>query len=268
MHLHRFSCFTYSPNWTQRFEGRLHQRNVNEERTIWPNVNHISILRLNLCRNLDRSNKLKAEHQIFLIACVTESFTLKIMFKLIRFVNIANGLKNSSIVSKNFARRSFCNAFRLPRTETSKFHHNCWANFEIEVNFVLKCIPAINSIQLLGRTAKYPEHKGTGAKPVIMFDVATHTNYKYLNGIIGRSKFQTIISFSKNRTENGDWNQRVDWHQVVVFRPVIIKSVLQHFLKGQRILVDGKLSYGEMKNEDGDIRPLVSIVAHKIFFFS
>lgn len=98
------------------------------------------------------------------------------MFKLIRNVNIVNGLKNSRIADGNLARRNFCDA--PPRTEKSKYHHNINFYANIEVNSVSKCYLAINSVRLLGRVGAELQQKGTAANPVISFGMATQSYYK------------------------------------------------------------------------------------------
>lgn len=69
------------------------------------------------------------------------------------------------------------------------------------------------------------------------------------------------------RLENGDWAQRTDWHQVAVFRPDLRENVKNYLTKGQRVLLFGKISYGEIRDKEGNLRPTTSIVADDITFF-
>lgn len=70
-----------------------------------------------------------------------------------------------------------------------------------------------------------------------------------------------------HRTENGDWLQRVDWHKIAVFKPQLRESVMNYLSKGQRVLLNGKVSYGEIKDKDGVTRPSTTIIADEIVFF-
>lgn len=44
-------------------------------------------------------------------------------------------------------------------------------------------ITAVNNVTLLGRVGANPQKRGTAEHPVIIFSVATHTNYKYETGL-------------------------------------------------------------------------------------
>ncbi|XP_055904091.1 single-stranded DNA-binding protein, mitochondrial [Eupeodes corollae] len=104
----------------------------------------------------------------------------------------------------------------------------------------------INNVTILGRVGADPQLKGNKEHPVVTFSVATHNNYKY---------------------ENGDWAQRTDWHRVVVFKPALRDTVMEYLKKGQRTLVQGKLTYGEITDQQGSQRPSTSIIADDIIFF-
>ena len=61
--------------------------------------------------------------------------------------------------------------------------------------------------------------------------------------------------------------QRTDWHRVCVFKPNLRESVYNFLKKGQRVLVNGRLSYGEIKDEDGNAKPTTAIIAEDVIFF-
>ena len=65
----------------------------------------------------------------------------------------------------------------------------------------------------------------------------------------------------------GETVQRTDWHKVCVFRPALRDTVYNYMKKGQRVLVKGKLYYGEIKDEEGKPRPTTSIIADEIVMF-
>ncbi|XP_075144949.1 mitochondrial single stranded DNA-binding protein [Haematobia irritans] len=104
----------------------------------------------------------------------------------------------------------------------------------------------INTVTLLGRVGADPQLRGNNEHPVVTFSVATHTNYKY---------------------ENGDWAQRTDWHRIVVFKPNLRESVMQYLKKGQRTMIQGKITYGEITDQQGAQRPSTSIIADDVIFF-
>lgn len=75
-------------------------------------------------------------------------------------------------------------------------------------------------------------------------------------------------SISNFRYESGDWVQRTDWHRIVVFKPQLRESVQNYLKKGQRTLVTGKISYGEIVDAEGNKRQSTSIIADDVIFFN
>ena len=69
------------------------------------------------------------------------------------------------------------------------------------------------------------------------------------------------------RYENGDWAQRTDWHRIVVFKPSLRDSVMAYLRKGQRTLITGKITYGEITDQEGKTRLTTSIIADDVVFF-
>ncbi|XP_037707456.1 single-stranded DNA-binding protein, mitochondrial [Drosophila subpulchrella] len=104
----------------------------------------------------------------------------------------------------------------------------------------------VNTVTILGRVGADPQLRGSQEHPVVTFSVATHTNYKY---------------------ENGDWAQRTDWHRVVVFKPNLRDTVLEYLKKGQRTMVQGKITYGEITDQQGNQKTSTSIIADDVLFF-
>lgn len=99
---------------------------------------------------------------------------------------------------------------------------------------------------LLGRVGAEPQRRGTAEHPVVVFSLATHTNYRY---------------------ESGEFMQRTEWHRVSVFKPNLRDSVMNYMRKGQRVHVSGRLSYGEVKSEDGNVKTQASVIADDVIFF-
>ncbi|XP_014477602.1 PREDICTED: single-stranded DNA-binding protein, mitochondrial [Dinoponera quadriceps] len=115
-----------------------------------------------------------------------------------------------------------------------------------DTNEATKIEKSVNSVTLLGRVGANPQKRGTTEHPVVIFSLATHTNYKY---------------------ETGDFMQRTDWHKVCVFKPNLRDAVYQFLKKGQRVMVNGRLSYSEFKDDEGNSRPSTAIIADDVIFF-
>ncbi|XP_055677349.1 single-stranded DNA-binding protein, mitochondrial [Lutzomyia longipalpis] len=105
----------------------------------------------------------------------------------------------------------------------------------------------VNNVTLLGRVGVEPQIRGTEEHPVVTFSLATHENYKY---------------------ESGDWSQKTDWHRIVVFKPNLRESVMNYLRRGQRTMVQGRISYGEITDQEGKQRVSTSIIADDVIFIN
>ncbi|XP_039294682.1 single-stranded DNA-binding protein, mitochondrial [Nilaparvata lugens] len=105
---------------------------------------------------------------------------------------------------------------------------------------------SINHVTLLGRVGADPQKRGTEQHPVVVFSLATNTNYKY---------------------DSGDFGQKTDWHRICVFKPSLRDTIYSYLKKGQRVHVTGRLSYGEIRDEQGTARTATSIIADDVIFF-
>ncbi|KAL1489932.1 hypothetical protein ABEB36_013858 [Hypothenemus hampei] len=105
---------------------------------------------------------------------------------------------------------------------------------------------SINNVTLLGRVGGDPQKKGTDEHPVVVFSLATHSNYRY---------------------ESGEFMQRTEWHRIVCFKPGLRDTVLNYLKKGQRVHVTGRITYGEVKAEDGTPKSTMAIAAEDVIFF-
>jgi len=61
--------------------------------------------------------------------------------------------------------------------------------------------------------------------------------------------------------------QRTDWHKVCVFKPNLRDAVYKYLKKGQRAMVNGRISYSEFKGTDGNVSSSTSIIADDVIFF-
>lgn len=105
----------------------------------------------------------------------------------------------------------------------------------------------MNRVTLLGRVGGDPQKRGSTEHPAVMFSLATNDNYKY---------------------DTGDWQQRTEWHRIVTFKPALRDAILQYLRKGQRALVTGRISYGEITDQEGQKKTATSIIAEDVVFFN
>ncbi|CAL8120547.1 unnamed protein product [Orchesella dallaii] len=105
----------------------------------------------------------------------------------------------------------------------------------------------VNHVNLMGRVGGDPQKRGTQEHPVVVFSVATHSNYNY---------------------QTGGVLQKTDWHRICVFKPYLRDSVYKYLNKGQRVYVTGRISYGEIKDESGTSHTTTSIIADDVIFVS
>lgn len=104
---------------------------------------------------------------------------------------------------------------------------------------------SINQVTLLGRVGIEPQLRGTDANPVVVFTLATNSNYRY---------------------ETGEVQQKTQWHRISVFKPFLRNSVHQYTRKGSRVLVQGRLVYGEITDAKGATHVTSTVVADDVIF--
>lgn len=62
--------------------------------------------------------------------------------------------------------------------------------------------------------------------------------------------------------------QKTDWHRICVFKPYLRDTVYKYMTKGQRVFLTGRVSYGEIKDEQGSSHITTSIIAEDVIFIS
>lgn len=100
---------------------------------------------------------------------------------------------------------------------------------------------------LLGRAGSDPQTKGTEDHPVVTFSIATNTKIK----------------------SSGEEAARVstDWHRVCCFQPKLREMTTKYLQRGSRVLVTGKIAYGQIVDGQGSVHQTTSIVAGNICLF-
>ncbi|XP_013777394.1 single-stranded DNA-binding protein, mitochondrial-like [Limulus polyphemus] len=104
---------------------------------------------------------------------------------------------------------------------------------------------SLNQAMLLGRVGIDPQLRGTDTNPVVVFTLATNTNYKF---------------------ETGEIQQKTQWHRISVFKPYLRNTVYQYLKKGVRVYVQGRIMYGEIIDQRGNQHVTTTIVADDVIF--
>lgn len=121
-----------------------------------------------------------------------------------------------------------------------------------DANFTLE--KSINRVQLLGRVGQDPVMRQVeGRNPVTIFSLATNEMWRTADG---------------ETTSTGEINQKTSWHRVSVFRPGLRDMAYQYIKRGSRVLVEGKLDYGEYMDKNQVRRQTTTIIADNILFLS
>ncbi|XP_074481632.1 single-stranded DNA-binding protein, mitochondrial [Sebastes fasciatus] len=121
-----------------------------------------------------------------------------------------------------------------------------------DTNLILE--RSINRVQLLGRVGQDPVMRQVeGRNPVTIFSLATNEMWRSGDG---------------ETSPTGDISQKTTWHRVSVFKPGLRDVAYQYVKKGSRILVEGKLDYGEYTDKNQVRRQATTIIADNIVFLS
>uniref|UniRef100_A0A674DFM5 Single-stranded DNA binding protein 1 n=1 Tax=Salmo trutta TaxID=8032 RepID=A0A674DFM5_SALTR len=113
---------------------------------------------------------------------------------------------------------------------------------------------AINRVQLLGRVGQDPVMRQVeGRNPVTIFSMATNEMWR---------------SGDAETSPAGDVSQKTTWHRVSIFKPGLRDVAYQYVKKGSRVLVEGKLDYGEYVDKNNVRRQATTIIADNIVFLS
>nr|XP_057922008.1 single-stranded DNA-binding protein, mitochondrial [Doryrhamphus excisus] len=113
---------------------------------------------------------------------------------------------------------------------------------------------SINRVQLLGRVGQDPVMRQVeGRNPVTIFSMATNEMWR---------------TGENEMSSSGDISQKTTWHRVSIFKPGLRDVAYQYVKKGARILVEGKLDYGEYVDKNQVRRQATTIIADNIIFLS
>ncbi|KAG2468964.1 SSBP protein, partial [Polypterus senegalus] len=111
-------------------------------------------------------------------------------------------------------------------------------------------IAAMNRVQLLGRVGQDPVMRQVeGRNPVTIFSMATNEMWRSGEGETGFT---------------GDVTQKTTWHRISVFRPGLRDVAYQYVKKGARVMVEGKIDYGEYVDKNNVRRQATTIIAVRL----
>ena len=98
-------------------------------------------------------------------------------------------------------------------------------------------------VTLLGRLGSDPELKDVGNTQVATFGMATDRRVK----------------------KDGNWEKETDWHRIVAWGKTA-EAAEKYLNKGDVAFIEGRVSYREWKNREGEKRKTTEIVANEIKF--
>ena len=111
-----------------------------------------------------------------------------------------------------------------------------------EKSYGEKCM---NSVTLLGRVGQDPKLRGEGNnRPFVTFRMATNEYYRPQGS-------EEVV-------------QTAQWHNVTIFNQNLVEIVSTKVHKGMRVLVQGKITYRVIQDQDGNEINATSIIANDI----
>ncbi|KAI9543003.1 Single-stranded DNA-binding protein, mitochondrial [Dissostichus eleginoides] len=145
-----------------------------------------------------------------------------------------------------------CSADNMLRNASAQIFRQVVRYRSTETSLILE--RSINRVQLLGRVGQDPVMRQVeGRNPVTIFSVATNEMWRSGEG---------------ETSTTSDISQKTTWHRVSVFKPGLRDVAYQYVKKGSRILVEGKLDYGEYVDKNQVRRQATTIIADNIVFLS
>lgn len=141
---------------------------------------------------------------------------------------------------------------RMLRSATGQIMRQVVRHMTTDPSLILE--RSINRVQLLGRVGQDPVMRQVeGRNPVTIFSMATNEMWRSGEGEV---------------TATGDVSQKTTWHRVSVFKPGLRDVAYTYVKKGSRVLVEGKLDYGEYVDKNNVRRQATTIIADNIVFLS
>ncbi|CAH1786954.1 unnamed protein product [Owenia fusiformis] len=108
---------------------------------------------------------------------------------------------------------------------------------------------SVNQVNLVGRVGQNVELRGSDpANPKIAtFSVVTNQSWT---------------------DKNGEWKTKADWHNILIGKPNLRDYVAQNLRKGDRVMIQGRISYDSYTNQEDRRITTTQIVAENLINFS
>jgi len=104
-----------------------------------------------------------------------------------------------------------------------------------------------NKVSLIGRLGRDPEMVTfESGKSITRFSIATHQKYKL---------------------KNGEWSEDIQWHNVSAWGP-LGKRMSETLTKGEKIIVEGRLTHQTYENKDGERKNRTVVEANEFMLFN
>ena len=100
----------------------------------------------------------------------------------------------------------------------------------------------LNKVHLIGRLGRDPELRYTPKDNMAVCTFSLATNEKW-------------------KDKSGKWQERVEWHNIVIYRQVA-EYAGKNFKKGDSVFLEGKIQSRKYKAKDGLERTVYEIVCH------
>ena len=97
----------------------------------------------------------------------------------------------------------------------------------------------VNKVILLGRLGGEPESRQAGSTTVSNFTVATSEKFK---------------------NQQGEWQERTEWHRVVIFNEGLVGVVQKYLKKGAQVYIEGQLNTNKYTDSNGQEKYSTQIV--------
>ncbi|XP_059166911.1 single-stranded DNA-binding protein, mitochondrial-like [Physella acuta] len=151
------------------------------------------------------------------------------------------------ILQKRVTASIFTQSSRLASTGKSDSAEINDNQEEEEISAPRRAERGLNKVTLLGRVGRDPETRGSEEHPALIFPLATNATY---------------------RKSNGELMTKTDWHRVCVFKPSLRENVATRINRGDRILIEGSLSYQRYLDDSKREQTVTSVIADNIVFLS
>ena len=135
---------------------------------------------------------------------------------------------------------------------------------------MLSHFPRFESGNAFGPCWRWSLWKRKWNSPVCCFLACNKYKLRVPVGQVSLSLIQQNIYFHVIISYIGDnVVRKTDWHRIVIFKPYLRESALKYVTKGKRVLVQGRIIYGNLKDSEGQVTSTsCSILADDILFLN